>query len=87
VEREDPNLRSERSGNNRYLREQPVTELALTLRASSGGAKLVLEGTTITSLEIPLARKSHRPWPRVNTGQIWPGEEWIFNGNWFREVV
>jgi hypothetical protein len=20
-------------------------------------------------------------------GQIWPGEEWIFNGNWFREVV
>lgn len=44
------------------------------------------EGTTSNALEIPLARKSYRPWPR-ETGQIWPGEEWIFNGNWFREVV
>jgi hypothetical protein len=47
------------------------------------------EGTTIVDLEIPLdPKKGHRPRSRMTyTGPIWPGKEWIFNGNWFREVV
>ncbi len=68
------------------MRDQSVRGRAQTPFAPPGALRLFLEGTTITSLEIPLARESYRPWP-TNTGQIWPGEEWIFNGNWFREVV
>src|ERR1700683_4558758 len=52
------------------MRDQSWSKTRKPPSRRHGALRLMFEGTTITSLEIPLARKSYRPWPQRNGSNL-----------------